>query len=244
MRTESVLKRGVHRIPLVGPALRGAARLARQRAFPGSGPYWERHYARGGHSGEGSGGRLAEFKAEVLNGLVAAHDIGSVIEFGCGDGRQLALARYPRYLGLDVSPTTLRRTAASFADDPTKGFLCYDPTAFADPAGYLTAELALSLDVIYHLVEDEVYERHLRHVFGAGSRLVVLFTSDADRLPGTPRSAPHVRHRPVVRDVAERFTRWRLRERIANRYPYQGAHTPTSFADFLVYEPVADPDRR
>jgi hypothetical protein len=67
---------------------------------------------------------------------------------------------------------------------------------------------------------------------------VVLFTSDADSLPVVEPPAPHVRHRPVLRDVAERFPGWRLRQRIPNRYPYRGAGTPTSFADFLIYEPL------
>jgi SAM-dependent methyltransferase len=212
--------------------------VARQYAFPGSRRYWERHCAQGGHSGDGSRHLLAEFKAEVLNGLVVAHDIGSIVEFGCGDGQQLALARYPQYHGLDVSPTALARAADRFRADPTKSFTLHDPTRFADPAGHLAAEMALSLDVIHHVVEDELYELHLRHIFGAGRRLVVLFTSDADTLRVRERTAPHVRHRPVGRDVAAAFPQWRLRERIANRYPYQGAQTLTSFADFRVYEPA------
>jgi SAM-dependent methyltransferase len=165
----------------------------------------------------------------VLNDFVEAYRITSLVEFGCGDGQQLALARYPRYLGLDVSPTTLQRVANRFANDPTKSFLRYDPACYADPAGFITADVSLSLDVIYHLVEDDVYRGHLRHVFAAGRRFVVLYTSDADRLPGPERTAPHVRHRPVVSDVARDYPAWRLRERIPNPYD-------TSLADFLIYE--------
>jgi SAM-dependent methyltransferase len=213
-------------------------RYVRRRAFSGSRRYWERHYAQGGTSGAGSAGARARFKAEVLNDLVARHGVGSVIEFGCGDGQQLALATYPSYLGVDVSPSVLRRTRDLFADDPTKSFLCYDPASFTDPARFVSADAAISLDVIYHLVEDGIYHLHLRHVFGAARRFVVLFTSDADTLATGERPAPHVRHRPVVRDVARLFPEWRLRERIPNRYPYQGPGTPTSFADFFIYEPA------
>jgi SAM-dependent methyltransferase len=172
----------------------------------------------------------------VLNEFVARHRIDSVVEFGCGDGQQLSLAAYPRYLGLDVSPTVLRRAIDRFASDPTKSFLHYAPTRFRDPVGFVSADLALSLDVVYHLVEDEAYHLHLRHVFGAARRFVVLFTSDLDRIELADRAAPHVRHRPVVRDVAAMFPGWRLRERIPNRYPYRGAGTATSFADFFIYE--------
>lgn len=71
--------------------------------FGGSREYWEARYSQDGDSGSGSIGRLARFKAEFLNSFVLEHDVGSVIEFGCGDGRQLQLAEYPRYIGLDVS---------------------------------------------------------------------------------------------------------------------------------------------
>jgi hypothetical protein len=235
MVLSSGMKARVRRIPAIGPAASIALQSVRRHSFTGSRRYWESRYAEGGTSGEGSTGRLAEFKAEVLNGFVRQHDIDSVVEFGCGDGDQLSLAKYPRYLGLDVAGSTVDGIVRRFAADETKSFLLYDPARFTDPAGLVTADLALSLDVIYHLVEDDVYESHLRHVFGAGRRFVVLYTSDADVFRCAHRPPPHVRHRPVVRDVAVRFPRWRLMERIPNRYPYRADEPETSFADFLVY---------
>ncbi|MBI9084342.1 MAG: hypothetical protein JEZ11_12140 [Desulfobacterales bacterium] len=69
--------------------------------------YWERRYAQGGTSGAGSYGRLAEFKAEVLNTFVEERGVQNIIEFGCGDGNQLSLAKYPSYVGLDASKTAV-----------------------------------------------------------------------------------------------------------------------------------------
>jgi SAM-dependent methyltransferase len=178
----------------------------------------------------------AEIKAEVLNRLVAEQRIGSVIEFGCGDGEQLALATYPRYLGLDVSPTTLRKIISKFADDPSKSFALYDPSCFSDRTEFTTADLSISLDVIYHLVEDDVYDLHLRHLFGAARRMVVLFTSDADDPSMSGTFAAHVRHRPVLRDIAERYPGWRLRERIANPRPYSQEGSSGSVSDFFTCE--------
>ena len=63
------------------------------RTFPGTVRYWEERYRNGGHSGDGSSGQLADFKAEVLNGFVKLYNVSSVIEFGCGDGKQLLLAK-------------------------------------------------------------------------------------------------------------------------------------------------------
>ncbi|MDR2439202.1 MAG: class I SAM-dependent methyltransferase [Planctomycetaceae bacterium] len=81
--------------------------IIRQVLFPGSKRYWDNRYCQGGNSGAGSYGRLAEFKAEILNKFVTENNINSVIEFGCGDGNQLMLANYPYYIGVDVSPKAI-----------------------------------------------------------------------------------------------------------------------------------------
>ena len=89
-------------MPGLGATAVAAKRLVERRRFPGSQAYWEQHYRSGGDSGPGSRGVLAQYKAEFVNAFVERHDIESVAELGCGDGSQLALARYPAYVGLDV----------------------------------------------------------------------------------------------------------------------------------------------
>lgn len=186
--------------------------------------YWETRYRDGGNSGEGSSGDLAQFKADYLNAFVREQEIRGVVEFGCGDGRQLAVAEYPSYLGLDVSPAAIQLCEWAFSADPAKAFALL-------PVEVWPRDLALSLDVIYHLTEDDVYEQHLAAVFGASMRFVVLYTTDAAEL-GAEWTAPHVRHRPVVVDVAERFPAWRLLEHIENPHPGLGG------SDFYTYEPT------
>ena len=93
----------------------GVRRLFRALTFAGSARYWARRYAAGGTSGEGSYGDLAAFKAEIMNEFVAANHISSVIEFGCGDGNQLALMRYPCYAGFDVSHQAVSLCLKRFA---------------------------------------------------------------------------------------------------------------------------------
>ncbi|MEU6247502.1 class I SAM-dependent methyltransferase [Glycomyces sp. NPDC047010] len=230
----------VEEAPAAGPEAAAAPEPKGKKEFPGSAAYWEKRYANGGNSGGGSRGTNAEFKAEVLNKFTAEHGIESVIEFGCGDGEQLSLADYPRYLGFDVSPTQLRRTMERYADDPTKSFALYDGDSFADPAGFITADMAMSLDVIYHLIEDKVYDLHLKHVFGAARRNVVLFTGDASDPSLAGDFAAHVRIRPVLKDVEERYPEWRLRERIANPRPWSEYGADGSIADFFIYERAED----
>ncbi|MEN1944502.1 class I SAM-dependent methyltransferase [Luteimonas sp. MJ293] len=164
--------------------------------FGGSRDYWQQRYRRGGDSGIGSGGESARYKAELLNAFVSKFGIRSVVEFGCGDGRQLTLAQYPAYLGLDISHDAIALCTERFAGDPSKcfGLVEEHPGARAD--------LAISLDVLFHLVEDEVYNHYLARLFDAGSGFVAIFTSDE---PDAARALPHVRHRPVSQDIARNF---------------------------------------
>lgn len=200
--------------------------LLRQRlAFAGSARYWEQRYTRGGTSGGGSYGMLAAAKAEFLNNFVAANGISSVTEFGCGDGHQLSLATYPHYVGLDVSRAAINLCKRRFADDQTKSFFLYDSGCFVDYAGIFRSDLAISLDVIYHLVEDDVFEAYMRHLFAAAGEYAVVYASDQE-IAGT---APHVRHRRFSVWIKSNCTAWRLAEMVPGR------SSGPARADFFVY---------
>lgn len=204
-------------------------RLARQLwlgiTSRSSGEYWERRYAGGMTSGPGSYGELAEYKARILNDLVRSHDIRSVIEFGCGDGHQLSLARYPRYLGLDVSRTAIDTCIARFRDDATKSFLWYDPQRTVNFSGFVSAELVLSLDVVYHLLEDATYQRYLADLFLTARKYVVIYSSNMTQR----QRAAHVCHREFTADVARRFPDFTLLRHLENPLRAQ------TFADFYIY---------
>jgi SAM-dependent methyltransferase len=191
-----------------------------------SADYWERRYRAGLNSGEGSYSELARYKAGVLNEFVRREGVQSVIEFGCGDGNQVTLAQYPRYLGLDVSRAAVGMCSARFRDDATKSFLWYDPQHTVRLSAFLCAELTLSLDVIYHLLEDETYRAYLNDLFSTSRRFVIVYSSNRDELPGVR----HVRHHKFTDDVARDFPAFRLREHLPN------PHTNKTFADFYVFE--------
>ena len=226
----SSLKNFIKAIPLVGPT---AARLShlpvfdhvRRLAFPGSAAFWESVYREGGTSGPGSYGRLAEFKAEILNEFVRTRDIRTVIEFGCGDGAQLQLARYPEYVGVDVAAASILRCSALFAPDSTKRFYLAD----ALPKDLGTFDLALSLDVIYHLVEDSVFHVYMKRLFSVSRRHVIIYSSNYDER----MEAPHVRHRKFTPWIAENARDWQQEGFVANRFPVDPQRPDeTSHADF------------
>lgn len=184
--------------------------------FPGSPAYWEHRYAEGGTSGVGSYGVLAQFKADTLNGFVARHGVVTVTELGCGDGNQLTLAEYPQYRGLDVAASAVDRCLALFPDDPTKSFYRYDPDRFCDRAGLFRSDLSLSLDVVFHLVEDERFEQYMALLFACGSRFVGVYSSNST----DPDPGAHVRHRRFVDWVDAQRPAWTLVEHVPN--PYRG----------------------
>jgi hypothetical protein len=220
---------------MIGSFVRNILRIPSRTRFETSSQYWDDRYRSGGNSGIGSYGQFAEFKAEVLNQFVAEHHIESVIEFGCGDGNQLSLAKYPRYIGVDVSQAVVEKCRHRFRDDHSKTFL------LTTELSTQRAELGLSLDVIFHLVEDEVFQTYMANLFAAAERHVILYTSDfsgeqLDAANAHFSRAKHVRHRAVLEYIAEEFPDWRLKHRIPNRYPYNWQTDEGSFADFFFFQ--------
>jgi SAM-dependent methyltransferase len=189
--------------------------------------YWESRYLKNGNSGAGSYNHFAKFKAEVINNFVFKKNVTSVIELGCGDGNQLKLSKYKHYLGFDVSPKSLEICKELFADDKTKEFRLMD--------SYTTEvrQLSLSLDVIYHLVEDDVFHGYMKTLFTAAERYVIIYSSNTD--DQYPTSAVHVRHRNFSDWIEVNCSNWKLIKYIPNKYPYNGDSNSTSFADFYFY---------
>lgn len=172
--------------------------------FPGSARYWEMRYRLGGTSGAGSYGPDRQYKATFLNRFFRTHDVKSVIDFGFGDGSQLQDLVVKQYLGFDVSPAAVERCRALFAGDPTKEFRLVD-----DYRGE-RAEVSLSLDVLYHLVEDEVFDAYLARLFAASQRWVIVYATNRDDTRAA--RGKHVRDRAFTATASSRFPDFRLVE--------------------------------
>lgn len=207
------------------------AEINNQNRWEGSASYWQNRYLAGGTSGAGSYNRLAEFKAQVLNSLVEELQINTVIEWGCGDGNQLKLAKYPQYIGFDVSMQAVNICKSIFCDDKTKSFVWSGEEGFVNTQ---KAELALSLDVIYHLVEDEIFATYMQQLFSSSSHYVCIYSCNFDKMHAT-----HVRCRKFTDYVADNFIEWKLVKVIKNAYPYDESNPDnTSWSDFYIYERI------
>ncbi|MDR0602854.1 MAG: class I SAM-dependent methyltransferase [Bacteroidales bacterium] len=206
--------------------------IYRPSYFTATHKYWEDRYKKGGNSGAGSYNRLAEFKAEVINEFIKRKNISTVIEFGCGDGNQLKYFDIPLYIGYDISPTVVECCTKIFENDKSKTFkvLCNNV--------YETADLSLSLDVIFHLVEDTTFMEYMERLFRASEKFVIIYASNYyDKQVMVYEKISHVRHRKFTDWIDMYATDFKLIEHIPNKYPFN-EHEPdiTSFADFYIFQ--------
>ncbi len=152
--------------------------------------YWENRYQEGKGSGKGSRGRQANGKAAFINKLISREKVRSVVDWGCGDGRVAMRFRVPAYTGLEVSETALAICQKRIERPGWKWMLFSD-----DEFPAVRADLALSLDVLFHLVNDELYRRYLDALF-ASAPLVCIHSSNRDEA-----GKAHVLHRAFLKDV-------------------------------------------
>jgi SAM-dependent methyltransferase len=222
------MKQLIKSIPLLGTM----ALAVKRKLFPGaefttSEEYWINRYKQGGNSGAGSYNNLAEFKGEVLNSFVIEKNIQTVIEFGCGDGNQLKHFQFPAYTGFDISELVVEKCRVEFQYDSSKQFfhVSYAPGHHAD--------LSLSLDVIYHLIEDATYHTYMNQLFDASTGYVIIYSCDSE---DTHEYAPHVRPRKFTNWIKNNRPDFKLVAHIPNKYPLEyGKTETTSFSDFFIY---------
>lgn len=220
----------INKIPFLGKTIRKVHQLwlSFPYVFNNSKSYWIERYQTGGDSGEGSYNELAEFKAEIVNQFVEQKNIKSVIEFGCGDGNQLKLCEYPAYIGFDISPDAIDRCQNKFENDNTKDFRLI--SSYKNE----TSELTLSLDVIFHLVEDKVFDEYMRRLFEASEKYVIIYSSDYEE--NSMLDGAHVRHRKFTDWVGRYKPKWKLINHIPNRHSMKKNSANGSPSDFFIYE--------
>lgn len=199
-----------------------------------SADYWEERYREGRTSGSGSYGRLAQFKADTINEFVKSKNIKQAIEFGCGDGNQLSMFHIPSYIGVDVSQDIVAKCRARFADDPNKFFLT--TTEFAQKS--YTAEITLSLDVIFHLVEDEIFKDYIKILLNASEKYCIIYSCNEDV---SESDSIHVKRRKFTAWIEANHPEWKLLQVIYNKYPHDGTLNPqdSSFSDFYFYQKLS-----
>jgi len=199
--------------------------------FKTSKKYWEERYLSGGNSGVGSYGKLADFKAEVINEFIKNNKIATVLEFGCGDGNQLSLLNTENYIGLDVSKTVVEKCTKLFNNDKNKSFFIYEPFCFLDKNHIFSCDLTISLDVLFHLIEQEIFEKYLTDLFSSSKKYVIIYSINYNS-----SQVGFVKHRNFTNWVETNIKNFKLIKKIPNKYPYDKKNSKkTSHSDFYIY---------
>lgn len=147
--------------------------------------YWNNRYSANGNSGQGSYGESAYNKARYINSLINKHNVKSICELGCGDGNQLSMfTGYDIYYGYDISDVIIKKNQKRFKDDPFKLFV-----SNIEDLPNSKHDLALSLDVLYHLVNYDVFEAYLKNLFNL-SDLICIYAVDKDANSAVPHGNP------------------------------------------------------
>jgi hypothetical protein len=183
--------------------------------------YWDNRYKNNGNSGNGSYGLLAEFKAEIINNFIHENNIYNIIELGCGDGNQCSLFKIDNYLGLDISPSVIHYCNNKFQNNSKYNFKIYNNN-------YLNKEiyeLSLSLDVIYHILDDNEYKKYMEDLFNFSNKYVIIYSNNYEG-----HKAGHMYTKNFTKDVENWFNNYKIKQIIKQKYPEQ------SSADFYIYE--------
>lgn len=101
-----------------------------------------------------------------------------------------------------------------------------------------TAQLTLSLDVIYHLIEDEIFDSYMRRLFMSSERFVIIYSSNTSS--NKEEQASHVKHRKFTTWIEQNESSWELYQYIPNKYPLKDNFPIGSFAEFYIFRLNAD----
>ncbi|WP_425392305.1 methyltransferase domain-containing protein [Ekhidna sp.] len=200
----------------------------RKRMFISSSDFWKNNYKAGGHSGYGSYNELAIFKAEVINEFIDSNEYESYAEFGCGDGNQIDLIHYPSFSGYDISEECIEICKQRFKSKENMSF-----STMKEYVGQ-QYDVTLSLDVLFHLVEDEVYKEYLDTLFKASRYQVIIYSSNTN--DNSSNYYPQVRHRKFTEDIKLWYPDFKLKDTISNKFPFKGSSKSGSFSDFYFFE--------
>jgi|TARA_B110000908_G_C10250047_1_gene451410 hypothetical protein len=162
--------------------------------------YWETRYKNKGNSGDGSYGKDANLKSNYINQIIKKYNIKTINDYGHGDGNQLSLINgFETYYGYDVSETIRNLCISKFKDRKKYTFI-------DEPSKFIKCDLSMSLDVIYHIVEEDIYYSYLKTLFNIGN-YVLIYGVDSDK-----SNMSHYKARKFTQYVTNTFPNFELIE--------------------------------
>lgn len=90
--------------------------------------------------------------------------------------------------------------------------------------GDIKADLSISLDVIFHLVEDEIFEKYMFDLFKFSTSYVIIYAWDVDE-----EKKYHIRQRNYSKWIKKNIHSFHLKKHIIS-------DQVNNFCDFFIYE--------
>jgi SAM-dependent methyltransferase len=187
--------------------------------------YWEQRYKEGGNSGAGSYGRLSKFKSDIINNIIKKYNIKTILDLGCGDGNQLSYFKINNYVGYDISKTIILKNQIKFKYDNTKQFI-YNLSILNNKK----FDLVLSLDVIYHLLEEELYQEYLNNLIKYSNKYILIYSSNKIHF-----NNKHIKERKFTNDLKKK-KEIEFIQFIPNKYPFKNDPINESISNFYLYK--------
>lgn len=160
--------------------------------FTTSEKYWIKRYKKlkKRPSGDGSYGENAIFKSDCVNESITRYGIKTILDFGCGDGNQASMFHgYGLYVGVDIAPKAIELCREKYKG---RKHCIFAHASKMDKFVNLKIDLVLSMDVIFHLVEDEVYHKYMQTIFDVNAKYIGVYSTNT---AFAHRSVAHVKHR-------------------------------------------------
>ena len=183
--------------------------------------YWIERYKNGGNSGSGSYDELYIFKRDIINNIIKEKGIKSIIDLGPGDGNQIKELNIEKYIGIDIAYTSIQICKKKYKDDKNKTFYTWNDFKEHE----LHYDLTTSLDVLYHILEEDGFLKYLKNLFKFSNKYILIYSSDLEG-----HTQQHIHTRKFTNYIKKLFPNCKLIKKINQKYPKK------SSADFYLYE--------
>ncbi len=129
--------------------------------------YWDRHYAAGGVSGEGSVGAIRQWKWDQIRSI--AGEVDDVVDVGCGDLSFWHDRLPPAYTGLDISSTIASKNRERH---PEATFIVTNAAVPQVASG----RIVLCMDMLFHIMDEETYRGILANLGRYSREWIFVYT--------------------------------------------------------------------
>lgn len=130
--------------------------------------YWENHYKQGGNSGEGSVGKLRQWKWNTISKYQP--NLNDVIDVGCGDLSFWGDKELPeKYIGIDISESIIEKNKLK---RPKSNFIISNGEIAFD----LHSNNVFCFDMLFHIMNDSEYTEIINNLCKYSNKYIFIYT--------------------------------------------------------------------